>query len=81
MTSLYGLAVIFGGWNSESSAALTDLEIWNPKDQTWNQGPGQAFQTGRFKFGMVTLSFPPGTCEIETSYQDYVSNAVENIYN
>ena len=81
MTSLYGLIVAFGGWNSDNSAALTDLEIWNPNDQTWNQGPSQVFQTGRLKFGMVMLSFPPGTCEIDTSYRDYVSNTLANIYN
>ena len=73
MTNLHNLVVIFGGWSTENSAALTDLEIWN--GQTWVKGPDQAFQTGRHKFGMVSLSFPPGTCEIENDYNSKIGNS------
>ena len=80
MTNLHNLVVAFGGWNTETSAPLTDLEIWNPNDNTWNNGPGQVFQTGRLKFGMITLSFPPGTCELETSYQEFSLNTRNTLY-
>ena len=80
MTNLHNLVVAFGGWNTETSAPLTDLEIWNPNDNTWNNGPGQVFHTGRLKFGMVTLSFPPGTCELETSYQEFSLNTRNVLY-
>ena len=89
MIGLHDIVVAFGGWNSENSAALTGLEIWNPNGKTWIDGPGDVFQTGRQKFAMVTLSFPPGTCELSVAlnestnraYAEWASSVLDNVIN
>ena len=89
MIGLHGIVVAFGGWSTENSAALTSLEIWNPNGQTWIDRPSDVFQTGRQKFGMVTLSFPPGTCELSVvvnestngAYADWASSILDNVIN
>ena len=81
-----GILVAFGGWNSENSASLANLEVWNPNSKTWwINGTNDVFQTGRQKFGMVTLSFPPGTCEISIesnrNIQDWATYVLDNVIN
>ena len=76
MISLHNIVVAFGGWNTENSSPLKTLEVWNPNDQTWINGPGEVFQTRRLKFGMLTLSFPSGTCELGTSYEQFSSHVL-----
>ena len=76
MINLHGVVIAFGGWNYADAEGLTDFEVWSPTLQQWAQG-SSVFGHYRTYYAMLTLSFPPGVCELESTYEEWIDDYVK----
>ena len=76
MINLHGVVIAFGGWNYADAEGLTDFEVWSPTLQQWAQG-SNVFGHYRTYYAMLTLSFPKGLCELESTYEEWINDYVK----
>ena len=76
MINLHGIVIAFGGWNKADYTGLQDFEVWSPSLQMWAQG-SSVFGVERSYFGMLTLSFPKGSCDLAWTYEEWINEYVK----
>ena len=76
MVNLHGLVIAFGGWNTADYIGLQDFEVWSPNLRMWAQG-SNVFGAKRTYFGMLTLSFPKGSCDLAWTYEEWINEYVK----
>ena len=76
MINLHGLVIAFGGWNWSGGTGLQDFEVWSPTLWMWAQG-SNVFGVERSYFGMLTVPFPKGQCDLEWNYEEWINEYVK----
>ena len=72
----WSMVIAFGGWNTADYIGLQDFEVWSPNLRMWAQG-SNVFGAKRTYFGMLTLPFPKGSCDLAWTYEEWINEYVK----